>query len=212
MLTTAERTFLESSFGSSVEKASEQMLRSAIRKARDLRDKWLDAFTRQNRANKRARGPAVKGALGTPIAPSPSNLRSREKADLFDGALRRLEERLRAILAPAPAAPQAVPAVSAKPARSGRSSKQSGKRSVALKKATKAAAGRSRKALDAATLATRSVAASGQRVKTDLTGQRAAKAAARKARANLQGLATHRNAHSAARVRRAQARRDVRRG
>jgi hypothetical protein len=100
LLTTAERKLLESSVGSSMEKATEKMLKTAVRRARELRDKWLDKFARQNRTTKRGRGGAVKGHLGTVATPSTSNVRSREKAELFDGALRRFEERLRILLEP----------------------------------------------------------------------------------------------------------------
>ncbi|MFM8577510.1 MAG: hypothetical protein ACKOCN_01715 [Planctomycetaceae bacterium] len=218
LLTDAERTFLESSFGSSVEKATEKMLQTAIRRARDLRDKWLDKFTRQNRSTKRSRGGAVKGALGSPVATAASNVRSREKAELFDGALRRFEERLRAILEPKVTVEAKVaataPRKSSRSAKSSRPTKASsalvGRRPATRTKASKS--GRSRKALDVATLATRSVSASGQRVRTDAAGQRSVKAAARRARESMQGLAMHRNAHAAARVKRAQVRRDVRNG
>jgi hypothetical protein len=230
LLTTAERKLLESSVGSSMEKATEKMLKTAVRRARELRDKWLDKFARQNRTTKRGRGGAVKGHLGTVATPSTSNVRSREKAELFDGALRRFEERLRILLEPVRPAetgaakrsrakaskPRAGSGIvrgvgGAKTKRPSRPDAAAATGQVAARaNASKAVKPRSSKALDVTTLGSRSAAASGQRVRADAAGQRSAKAAARKAREKLQGLAIHRNAHAAARVRRAQARRDGR--
>lgn len=228
LLTSAERKLLESSVGSSMEQATEKMLKTAVRRARELRDKWLDKFARQNRTTKRGRGREVKGGLGTPATSSTSNVRSREKAELFDGALRRFEERLRMLLEPAKPA-EASPAKpsgskSTKPRAGAGSGRKAG--GVQGKRATgadgsvvtagrvaaraKGAKPRSKKAPATATPAARSTVGSGQLVRADAAGQRSAKAAARKARENLQGLAIHRNAHAAARVRRAQARRDGR--
>lgn len=231
LLTSAERKLLESSVGSSMEQATEKMLKTAVRRARELRDKWLEKFARQNRTTKRGRGREVKGGLGTPATSSTSNIRSREKAELFDGALRRFEERLRMLLEPAKPA-EASPArpsgsKSTKPRTGAGSGRKAGGvkgkratgadgsvvtagRVAARAKGAKAAKPRSKKAPATATLATRSTVGSGQLVRADAAGQRSAKAAARKARENLQGLAIHRNAHAAARVRRAQARRDGR--
>jgi hypothetical protein len=82
LLTAAERQVLDSSVGSAIAKATHGQVQAAMVRARTLRDKWRDLHAQQTRSTKRT--------AGTPAA----NARSREKSELFDGAVKRLEARL----------------------------------------------------------------------------------------------------------------------
>ena len=82
LLTTAERRVVEATTGSALAKATQQQVQALAKQARDLRDKWRDLHESQNRSNKRTKD---RGA---------ANARSREKHELFHGAVARLEARL----------------------------------------------------------------------------------------------------------------------
>ena len=82
LLTSAERGVLEATTGSALAKATQQEVQKLIKQTRDLRDKWRDLHESQNRSNKRTKD---RGA---------ANARSREKHELFRGAVARLEARL----------------------------------------------------------------------------------------------------------------------
>ena len=83
MLTTAERKVFDSSIGKEIATAGRAQLQAAIGHARTLRDKWRDLYAQQTRSTKR-----------TSKAGTVANDRSREKSELFAGALERLETRL----------------------------------------------------------------------------------------------------------------------
>jgi|688.fasta_scaffold520326_2 hypothetical protein len=83
MLTAAERKVFDSSLGKEIAAAGRAELQAAIRQARTLRDKWRDLYAKQTRTTKR-----------TTNAGTATNDRSREKSELFAGALQRLEARL----------------------------------------------------------------------------------------------------------------------
>jgi hypothetical protein len=83
MLTAAERKVFDSSIGKEIAAAGRAELQAAIGHARTLRDKWRDLYAQQTRTTKR-----------TPKAGTAANDRSREKSELFAGALERLEARL----------------------------------------------------------------------------------------------------------------------
>jgi hypothetical protein len=89
--TAAELRLVESCRGRALAKAGEAQLKEKIARARDLRDKWADAFTRQRRQDKQEQGfPANKG-----------DVRSREKSELFAEVLALVEAQLEKITAPA---------------------------------------------------------------------------------------------------------------
>lgn len=83
MLTAAERKVFDSSIGKEIAAAGRAELQAAIGQARTLRDKWRDLYAKQTRTTKRT----TKAGTG-------ANDRSREKSELFAGALQRLETRL----------------------------------------------------------------------------------------------------------------------
>ena len=83
LLTAAEQNVLQSSMGSTIAKATREQVEAARARARALRDKWRDLHDDQTRSTKRS--PKSGGKV---------NLRSREKHELFDGAVKRLEARL----------------------------------------------------------------------------------------------------------------------
>ncbi len=83
LLTAAEQNVLQSSMGSTIAKATREQVESARARARALRDKWRDLHDGQTRSTKRS-----------PKAGGKVNLRSKEKHELFDGAVKRLEARL----------------------------------------------------------------------------------------------------------------------
>jgi hypothetical protein len=94
LCTAAELRFVESSRGRALAKATEAQLKKKIALARDLRDKWRDAFTRQRRRVKREGFSTTKG-----------NVRSQQKSELFAEVLARFEAQLKKVAAP-PAAPE----------------------------------------------------------------------------------------------------------
>jgi hypothetical protein len=83
-LSAAESRLVASSRGEALANATPAELRRKIIRARALRDKWRDVYETQRRGTQRA----------TRGRGSAANARSREKGDLFDQVLRRLEARL----------------------------------------------------------------------------------------------------------------------
>ena len=84
LLTGAEKKFFDSSFGSSLAKATQAQVQSAVKQARILRNKWQDLYQEQTRSSKRGAKPAT-GA---------GNARTQHKHELFAGAVERFEKRL----------------------------------------------------------------------------------------------------------------------
>lgn len=84
LFTAAEKRIFDSSLGSALAKATHEQVAAASKQARDLRDKWHALSSGQQRANKR------RAAARVDVAAS----RSREKLDLFHGAVARFERRL----------------------------------------------------------------------------------------------------------------------
>jgi hypothetical protein len=82
LLTSAERGVLEATTGSALAKATQQEVQKLIKQTRELSDKWRGLHESQSRSNKRTKD---RGA---------ANARSREKHELFRGAVARLEARL----------------------------------------------------------------------------------------------------------------------
>jgi hypothetical protein len=84
LFTAAEKRIFDSSLGASLAKATHEQVAAASKQARSLRDKWHALTSGQQRANKR------RAAARVDVAAS----RSREKLDLFHGAVARFERRL----------------------------------------------------------------------------------------------------------------------
>lgn len=229
LLTASERKLLAASDSASLARLTAAERQALLVQTRTLRDKWRDLLTGQHRVQKR-KATAADGA----------NARTREKADLFDAALRRIE-------AHSAAAP-AGQASSAKPAAAGKKTKKSrtaGHRQARaelkaemaahtrhLAAARKPAAAVSARAKPAtapkaapkapvsrvtAPLVTaeskrsawkQAAKKAGQRVRFERTSQRAAHAAAKKARLTVSGRTTRLGGHVLASGKRSQARRD----
>ena len=91
LCTPAELRFVESCRGRALAKATEAELKEKIAQARDLRDKWRGAFTRQRRQVKQEQGfPASRG-----------NVRSQQKSELFAEVFARVEAQLKKVADPA---------------------------------------------------------------------------------------------------------------
>ena len=221
LLTTAERKLLEATTGSVLAKASQKQVQSLMTRARLLRDKWRDLHAAQSRSTKRTKD---RGA---------ANARSREKAELFAGAVTRLEERLAAVEGAVVAAVRGGPSRAA-----GKASRQAKQRSArtglrtelrraaamlsskpaakpAAKPAVKPAAklAKPQPAAPAAPAASKKKLAAtgtGQHIAFDVGKQRKARAAATVARLKFDGQVTRRGGHMLARGQRSQARRDGR--
>jgi hypothetical protein len=196
LLTGAEKKFFDSSFGASLTKATQAQVQSAVKQARILRNKWRDLYQEQTRSSKRGGKPAA----------SAGNARTQHKHELFAGAVERFEKRLsdlKEYVAEAVSAPKAA----AKPAK-----KSVAKPAVAKKAkvSTKPVKAISKKARQAASLATLAKSPATQAIRFDGAKQRSALTAAKAGRIKMQGLDTQRVSHIAARGRRAQARRDMR--
>jgi hypothetical protein len=69
--------------GAAIAKASKEQVEAAMARARSLRDKWRDLHGDQTRSTKRS------AKAGTAV-----NQRTKAKHDVFDGAVKRFEERL----------------------------------------------------------------------------------------------------------------------
>jgi hypothetical protein len=106
LLTSSERKLLAASESAGLAGLTVAERQALLVQTRALRDKWRDLLTGQHRVQKR-KATAADGA----------NARTREKADLFDAAIRRIE-------AHSAAAP-AGQAAAAKPAAAGKKTKKS---------------------------------------------------------------------------------------
>jgi hypothetical protein len=229
MCSAAERKLLAATETSALATATHDSVKSLLIRVREARDKWRGLFGKQTRVQKRATTPATAEA----------NARSMAKADLFGGAVKRLEDRL-ATLVPA-----------AKPAGSSRAAKKSARKAghrdtraairAELAQATATinrALGGSRAAPAAsaakktekqpaaspapqpAAAATKPAAAKSrklppakratQTVRLDFAQQRSARTAATSGRLKTKGITTRRAGHTLAAGKRAQARRDKR--
>lgn len=237
LLTSSERKLLAASESARLAGLTAAERQALLVQTRALRDKWRDLLTGQHRVQKRK----ATGADG-------ANARTREKADLFDAAIRRIEAHSAA--APAGQATAAKPAAGKKTKKSRTAGHRQAradmkaelaahtrhlaaarkpaaavparaKPAAAPKAAPKAAAEApaTRGAVPPVTtrLATveskrlaRKQAAkkAGQQVRFDRTSQRAAQAAAKKARLSVSGRTTRLGGHLLASGKRAQARRD----
>jgi hypothetical protein len=207
LLSGAEKRFFDSSFGTSLAKATQAQVQSAIKQARILRNKWRDLYQEQTRSSKRG-GKAFAGA-------GAGNARTQHKHELFAGAVERFEKRLsdlKEYVAEAVSAPKAA----AKPAKKAVAKRVIAKKTVSKKTAAapkvsaqpvKAISKKARQAKARAALATSPAT---QAIRFDGAKQRSALTAAKAGRIKLQGLGTQRVSHIAARGRRAQARRDMR--
>lgn len=205
LLTTAERKLLESSFGSALAKASREAAQATLARVRTMRTKWRDLYASQSRSTKRS--PRAGGAPA-----SAANVRSLEKSELFEAAIKRIEARLSELaagIASAAASPKAKKPRRAAASKPSISKASMGKPANTKKASKRSSAKRSRKALSPDTLGTLSAAAGGQAIRFDKSQQRSAKRAARMARAGIEGSST-RNSHMVALGRRAQVRRDLR--
>lgn len=228
LLTSAERGVLEATTGSALAKATQQEVQKLIKQTRDLRDKWRDLHESQNRSNKRTKD---RGA---------ANARSREKHELFHGAVARLEARLAEFGGTVAATVKGVAAratgkaarqATHRSARAGLRAEMKqtaaalAKKPAALKPAKSAptpvvpAAAVGRKKSAGRTLVKPAKVASGKKLAAQGTGQligfdvakqRKARAAATVARLKFDGQTTRRGGHMQARGQRSQARRDSR--
>ena len=199
LLTGAEKKFFDSSFGASLAKSTQAQVQSAIKQARILRNKWRDLYQEQTRSSKRGGKAAAAGA-------GAGNARTQHKHEIFAAAAERFEKRLaelKGYVAEVVSAPKAA----AKPAK-----KAVAKRSVAekAKVSAKPVKAISKKARQAASLATLAKSPATQAIRFDGAKQRSALTAAKAGRIKMQGLDTQRVSHIAARGKRAQARRDMR--
>lgn len=196
LLTGAEKKFFDSSFGTSLAKATQAQVQSAVKQARILRNKWRDLYQEQTRSAKRG-GKAVAGA---------GNARTQHKHELFAGAVERFEKRLsdlKAYVAEAVSAPKAA----AKPTKKAVAKQAVAKKAKVSATPVKAISKKARQAGARAALATSPAT---QAIRFDNAKQRSALTAAKAGRIKLQGLGTQRVSHIAARGKRAQARRDMR--
>ena len=202
LFTAAERKILDSSTTRSLAAAGEAQVKSVLKQARILRDKWRDLLDAQARKVKRAKRPvAAKTVAGT----TPTNVRSRQKGDLLTAAVARLEARLTELTgaksSPQTPAPKAV----AKPAK--KLARKVARPVAPIASLTpraiskKARQAGNRKSLEQAGV---------QGLKTSASAQRSASAALKAERLKLKGITTRRAGHAQARVGRAQARRDQR--
>lgn len=200
LLTGAEKKFFDSSFGTSLAKATQSQVQSAIKQTRILRNKWRDLYQEQTRSSKRG-GKAAVGA---------GNARTQHKHEIFAAAVERFEKRL-AELKKYVTGAGAAPKAAAKPAK-----KPVAKRAVAKKPAVaaqvsaKPVTAMSKKARQAAALEALAKSPATQAIRFDGAKQRSALTAAKAGRIKLQGLDGRRGGHVAARGKRAQARRDMR--
>jgi len=88
LCTAAERKLLEMSESSALSKAAHAEVQALLARVRTARDKWRGLVGQQTRVVKRA-----------PKAVAEANARSRDKADLFDGAVKRIEAHLKTLSA-----------------------------------------------------------------------------------------------------------------
>jgi hypothetical protein len=218
LLTLAERRILDSSVGRSLSEATQTQLRTALAKARGLRDKWQELFKRQTVVSKRT-GRVAESA----------NTRSLDKSELFAAAVKRIEARItqatEAVAAAVAAMEEAAGGGSkseskskkkplTKPTRKKTSARTAAAKARLAKQATATdrmagtAPATSKKARNAGARKALSASATGQAIGYDPKKQRSAKASATRAQLKLDGLSTRRRGHDINSGKRKQARRD----
>ena len=204
LLTKAEKSFLDSSIGQSLAKATHVQVQAAAKQARVLRKKWRDLYESQMRSTKRTAGAATR----------PTNARSLEKHNLFSDAVVRLEKRLAELASLVTSSPvskslaKKTVAASKKVGLVAKRVKVAAQAKIAPR--AKIAARVSARASRAAVRADLSALSTTQAIQFDRVKQRSALTAAKAGRIKQEGLGTRRIGHAAARGKRAQARRDTR--
>lgn len=212
LLTGTEKRFFDSSFGTSLAKATHAQVQAAIKQTRILRNKWRDLYQEQTRLAKRG-GKAAAGA-----GAGAGNARTQDKHEIFAAAVERFEKRLAELqkyVTGASAAPKAAPAkaakVAPKPVKKAAAKRAVAKKPVAAAQVSaKPVRAISKKARQAAALESLAKSPATQAIRFDGAKQRSALTAAKAGRIKLQGLDGRRGGHVAARGKRAQARRDMR--
>ena len=204
LLTKAEKSFLDSSIGQSLAKATHVQVQAAAKQARVLRKKWRDLYESQMRSTKRTAGAATR----------PTNARSLEKHNLFSAAVIRLEKRLAELASAVTSSPiskslaKKTVAASKKVGLVAKRVKAAAQAKIAPR--AKIAARVSARASRAAVRADLSALSTTQAIQFDRVKQRSALTAAKAGRIKQEGLGTRRLGHAASRGKRAQARRDTR--
>jgi len=204
LLTKAEKSFLDSSIGQSLAKATHVQVQAAAKQARVLRKKWRDLHESQMRSTKRSAGAATR----------PTNARSLEKHNLFSAAVVRLEKRLAELASLVTSSPvskslaKKTVAASKKVGLVAKRVKVAAQAKIAPQ--AKIAARVSARASRAAVRADLSALSTTQAIQFDRVKQRSALTAAKAGRIKQEGLGTRRLGHAAARGKRTQARRDTR--
>jgi hypothetical protein len=204
LLTKAEKSFLDSSIGQSLAKATHVQVQAAAKQARVLRKKWRDLYESQMRSTKRTAGAATR----------PTNARSLEKHNLFSAAVIRLEKRLAELASAVTSSPiskslaKKTVAASKKVGLVAKRVKAAAQAKIAPR--AKNAARVSARASRAAVRADLSALSTTQAIQFDRVKQRSALTAAKAGRIKQEGLGTRRLGHAASRGKRAQARRDTR--
>ena len=204
LLTKAEKSFLDSSIGQSLAKATHVQVQAAAKQARVLRKKWRDLYESQMRSTKRTAGAATR----------PTNARSLEKHNLFSAAVVRLEKRLAELASLVTSSPvskslaKKTVAASKKVGLVAKRVKVAAQAKIAPR--AKIAARVSARASRAAVRADLSALSTTQAIQFDRVKQRSALTAAKAGRIKQEGLGTRRLGHAASRGKRAQARRDTR--
>ena len=204
LLTKAEKSFLDSSIGQSLAKATHVQVQAAAKQARVLRKKWRELYESQMRSTKRTAGAATR----------PTNARSLEKHNLFSAAVIRLEKRLAELASLVTSSPvskslaKKTVAASKKVGLVAKRVKVAAQAKIAPR--AKIAARVSARASRAAVRADLSALSTTQAIQFDRVKQRSALTAAKAGRIKQEGLGTRRLGHAAARGKRAQARRDTR--
>ena len=204
LLTKAEKSFLDSSIGQSLAKATHVQVQAAAKQARVLRKKWRDLYESQMRSTKRTAGAATR----------PTNARSLEKHNLFSDAVVRLEKRLAELASLVTSSPiskslaKKTVAASKKVGLVAKRVKVAAQAKIAPR--AKNAARVSARASRAAVRADLSALSTTQAIQFDRVKQRSALTAAKAGRIKQEGLGTRRLGHAASRGKRAQARRDTR--
>ena len=204
LLTKAEKSFLDSSIGQSLAKATHVQVQAAAKQARVLRKKWRDLYESQMRSTKRTAGAATR----------PTNARSLEKHNLFSAAVIRLEKRLAELASLVTSSPvskslaKKTVAASKKVGLVAKRVKVAAQAKIAPR--AKIAARVSARASRAAVRADLSALSTTQAIQFDRVKQRSALTAAKAGRIKQEGLGTRRLGHAASRGKRTQARRDTR--
>jgi len=204
LLTKAEKSFLDSSIGQSLAKATHVQVQTAAKQARVLRKKWRDLYESQMRSTKRTAGAATR----------PTNARSLEKHNLFSDAVVRLEKRLAELASLVTSSPvskslaKKTVAASKKVGLVAKRVKVAAQAKIAPR--AKIAARVSARASRPAVRADLSALSTTQAIQFDRVKQRSALTAAKAGRIKQEGLGTRRLGHAASRGKRTQARRDTR--